>query len=221
MPEPRPPTSDVTEVSAARSRNMSRIRGCSTRPELALRRLLWRAGLRYRLGSELPGRPDLVFRRARVAVFLDGCYWHGCPVHYSAPTTRRAFWQDKLRNSVLRDLRVDDALRRLEWLPLRLWQHDLRSPAEVVGRVRAALTNADESPVPGTRRGGLIEVREARPRYGAPWYACACGSRDVCVVGTSGPGSLRPGARRRPDTVRLLCRGCRVAYERPSGGGGG
>jgi DNA mismatch endonuclease (patch repair protein) len=67
----------------SRCENISRIRGRDTGPEIRLRKALWRAGMRYRLRYDLPGRPDLTFVGARLAVFVDGCFWHGCPVHYS------------------------------------------------------------------------------------------------------------------------------------------
>lgn len=76
---------------------MSKIRGKDTKPELALRRSLWAAGARFRThAQDLPGRPDIANRRAKVAVFVDGCFWHGCPRHFKAPKTRREFWIEKI-----------------------------------------------------------------------------------------------------------------------------
>lgn len=71
---------------------MSRVRDRDTKPELALRRRLWSIGLRYRLQYRLPGRPDLTFVGARVVVFVDGCFWHGCPIHATRPATNTEFW---------------------------------------------------------------------------------------------------------------------------------
>jgi DNA mismatch endonuclease (patch repair protein) len=79
---------------------MSRIRGRDTAPELALRRALWKEGVRFRVNvRDLPGRPDIASKKAKVAVFVDGCFWHGCPEHYRAPRTRRAYWEEKIRRN--------------------------------------------------------------------------------------------------------------------------
>lgn len=87
-----------------RSRHMATIRGKDTKPELALRREVWRLGGRFRTHDRsLPGIPDLSNRRARVAVFVDGCFWHGCPQHYTKPKTRAAYWAAKVeRNQATR-----------------------------------------------------------------------------------------------------------------------
>ena len=86
---------------------MASIRGKDTKPELNLRKELWRTGLRYRIGHGLPGKPDIVFVSQRVVVFVDGCFWHQCPIHATRPKANRRFWQDKLRKNVLRDRRVN------------------------------------------------------------------------------------------------------------------
>lgn len=77
-----------------------------TRPEVLLRQALWRAGLRYRLHTRTPvGRPDIVFPRQKVAIFIDGCFWHGCPEHYVRPRSRPEFWAAKLLTNFERDHR--------------------------------------------------------------------------------------------------------------------
>lgn len=79
---------------------MARIRGKDTGPERALRSAVWQAGGRFRTHVKgLPGRPDLANRRAKVAVFVDGCFWHGCPRHFKPPRTRREFWVEKIRRN--------------------------------------------------------------------------------------------------------------------------
>ena len=77
-----------------RSRCMSAIRGRDTKPEILLRKALWYKGYRYRLKNRLPGKPDIAFPTERLAVFVDGCFWHGCPEHYKKPSTHAAFWRD-------------------------------------------------------------------------------------------------------------------------------
>ncbi len=80
-----------------------------------------------RHASALPGRPDFAFRRQRLAVFLDGCFWHGCPRCYRRPASHRAYWDQKLRRNMRRDRLRLAALRRLGWRIMRLWEHQIRS----------------------------------------------------------------------------------------------
>jgi DNA mismatch endonuclease (patch repair protein) len=115
-----------------------------TGPELSLRRAVHAAGLRYRVATRpLPNRPwtaDLVFSRARVAVFLDGCYWHGCPDHYTAPRTNTGYWSSKIGRNRSRDALVDTELREAGWRPVRIWEHEPTDAAliKVVEAVRNA-----------------------------------------------------------------------------------
>lgn len=116
-----------------RSANMSRIRGTNTQPELLLRKALWTKGLRYRLHSKIEGiRPDIVFKTNRLAVFVDGCFWHGCPLHYVRPRSKPEFWADKLRANTVRD--QIQTLRLIEdgWMVLRFWEHEIKSGLEQV-----------------------------------------------------------------------------------------
>jgi len=93
--------------------------------------------MRYRVRPTLPGTPDLVFVRERVAVFVDGCFWHGCPEHYTAPKTNAEFWRQKVDTNRNRDSRADAQLRQLGWHPMRLWEHAII--AEVDEAVRLVL----------------------------------------------------------------------------------
>lgn len=112
---------------------MARIRGGNTRPERILRSALWVRGLRYRLRYPLPaGQADLVFPSARLAVFIDGCFWHGCPEHYVRPRTRPAFWSRKLRTNVERDARQTMELEGGGWTVLRIWEHRVFTELESV-----------------------------------------------------------------------------------------
>lgn len=100
-----------------------------TRPELAVRRLVHAAGLRYRVDfPPLPDRPrlraDLVFSRVRVAVFIDGCYWHGCPEHYRPASRNAAFWSRKIAANRERDTRTNETLEAAGWTVLRFWEHE-------------------------------------------------------------------------------------------------
>jgi DNA mismatch endonuclease (patch repair protein) len=107
--------------------------------ERRLRHELWRAGFRYRISARTAEtRPDLVFPASRVAVFIDGCFWHGCPEHYRAPVGNATFWRAKLERNQARDRRDDDALRASGWHPIRLWgcriRHDLPRVVQEVTR---------------------------------------------------------------------------------------
>jgi DNA mismatch endonuclease (patch repair protein) len=119
LPRMRPQPKD-----AGVSERMSRMPRASTKLELTLRRALHARGLRFRIQRrDLPGTPDLVFSRARIAVFVDGCFWHSCPDHGTLPKNNREWWQQKLAKNVERDARKDDDLRALGWTPLHFWEH--------------------------------------------------------------------------------------------------
>jgi DNA mismatch endonuclease (patch repair protein) len=113
-------------TSAQRSYCMSRIRGYDTKPEILLRKMLWSLGLRYRLKSKLPGSPDFVFPKYRAVVFVDGCFWHGCPDHMTRPKTNSKFWVTKIEKNKKRDLKVNRILRANGWNVLRIWEHEIK-----------------------------------------------------------------------------------------------
>ena len=107
---------------------MASVRSKNTKPELRLRKALWAAGLRYRLSHRfrLPGRPDLAFPGKKLAVFVDGCFWHGCPLHATFPKANKLFWDKKLRENRERDVRVDDQLDSMGWRVIRVWEHEVK-----------------------------------------------------------------------------------------------
>lgn len=109
---------------------MSRVPNRDTGPELLLRRRLWAMGCRYRLRRKLPGSPDLVFVGRRLAVFVDGCFWHGCSLHHTLPAANRDFWLRKLERNQARDRRVDEELAAMGWTVLRVWEHEVRADLE-------------------------------------------------------------------------------------------
>ena len=108
-----------------------------TRAELAVRRELHRRGARYRVElAVLPGlrrRADVVFTRARVAVFIDGCFWHGCPIHATRPKANAGFWADKLAANRARDRDTDQRLTAAGWRVIRVWEHE--NPADAATRI--------------------------------------------------------------------------------------
>ena len=115
-----------------RSYNMSRIRGKNTGPELLLRRYLWKSGFRYRLHYKLPGRPDIVFVARKIAVFVDGCFWHGCPLHSVRPKTNSTFWNTKIQGNIDRDGKNQQLLEQEGWTVLRFWEHDIEKDLDTV-----------------------------------------------------------------------------------------
>lgn len=119
----------VTDVLTPSQRKlcMSRNRGANTSPEVLLRRELWRRGLRYRLRGKLFGKPDIVFWSARVAVFVDGCFWHGCWEHAVQPRTNSEFWRKKIEKNRERDQKVTEVLKNDGWSVLRIWEHEIKS----------------------------------------------------------------------------------------------
>jgi DNA mismatch endonuclease (patch repair protein) len=126
------------QTDQATSARMQRQRRRDTSIEVALRSRLHGAGLRYRIHQRpLPGlrrEADIVFRRAKVAVFVDGCFWHGCPLHSTQPKRNNDFWVAKIEGNSARDRATDEALREAGWLPVRVWEHV--SPDEAAATVR-------------------------------------------------------------------------------------
>lgn len=116
---------------------MARQQRRDTAPELSIRRRLHAAGLRYRVNAPLPTMPrrraDILFPRRRVAVFIDGCFWHGCPEHGTWPQANAVWWREKLGRNVARDRETDMVLQSLEWTVLRAWEHE--DPDVVTARI--------------------------------------------------------------------------------------
>lgn len=127
---PRPKSADVRDF-------MKRLPRRDTGPERALRSALHRRGVRFRLHRrDLPGSPDIVLPRLRLAVFVDGCFWHGCPEHAVAPKNNAAWWADKIATNRARDRRKDRELLELGWSVLHVWEHE--DPERVAARVARA-----------------------------------------------------------------------------------
>lgn len=117
--------------------------GRETTPEHALRCALHRVGLRFRKDTPpIPGlrcSADIVFPRQKVCVFVDGCYWHGCKLHFRAPKTNTPWWQEKIQANIERDRRQTRTLRRLGWTVVRVWEHEITEKR--LGRVTAKIAN--------------------------------------------------------------------------------
>ena len=123
-----------------RSRIMASIRGRDTRPEIAVRRILWRHGLRYRTHDRtILGRPDISNKRKRLAIFVDGCFWHGCPKCYREPETNRNFWRSKVDGNRRRREIVRNGLKRQGFRVIEIWEHEVDCPSVVMKKVNAGI----------------------------------------------------------------------------------
>ena len=126
---------------AKRSWVMSRIRGKGNeKTEVRLAKIMRKAGIRgWRRHLPIPGRPDFAFRKHKVAVFVDGCFWHGCPRCFRLPKQNRAFWRTKIEGNRRRDKSVNGRLRRLGWKVIRIRECQLKHANRVVVRIKNAL----------------------------------------------------------------------------------
>ncbi|MGY1784688.1 very short patch repair endonuclease [Geodermatophilus sp. SYSU D00698] len=158
-------------LNAGRSRNMQANRRVDSRPERLLRSALHARGYRFRkdLRLDLPNarvRPDIVFTRRKVAVFVDGCFWHVCPQHGRQPDRNQWYWSPKLQRNVERDRRADSALKASGWTVVRVWEHETLEAAlqtvlqavDMSGTVRTA-TDTSSGPLIG---------EQGRPRAATP-----------------------------------------------------
>ena len=138
--------------SGATRKSMVGNRRKDTVPELALRSAIHKMGLRFRVDArplpELRRRADLVFRRARVAVFLDGCFWHACPEHGTWPKSNAEWWRAKIEGNSARDRETDRRLRAADWRSVRIWEH------EDVDRAAIRVAKIVRSRLDGTARQG-------------------------------------------------------------------
>ncbi|MEV4277692.1 very short patch repair endonuclease [Actinoplanes xinjiangensis] len=130
------------------SAQMSRMPRVRSRPEMLLRRELHSRGMRFRVNlATLPGRPDIAFTRARIAVFVDGCFWHMCPAHATMPKNNSEWWREKLLKNVERDRRKDAELNAMGWLVIHAWEHE--DPQLVADEVQRRWLAQREDPSTG------------------------------------------------------------------------
>jgi DNA mismatch endonuclease, patch repair protein len=179
-------------MSLSRSEQMARIRGRNTKPELLMKKALSFAGVRARRQVKIMSiRPDFVIHSDHVAIFVDGCQWHGCPEHYVRPRTNHGFWASKLLENVQRDIRQTALLEASGWRVVRVWEHQLED--DRLGVVKNVLKARDAHrwrptatyraievlPInrqPGIERWSLVDLRGKAPpltelrRRAAPEY---------------------------------------------------
>ncbi len=143
---------DMIPSSPGVSARMSRQSSKDTNAELAVRRLLHAAGMRYRVEYPVPGMPrrriDVAFTGVKVAVLIDGCFWHGCPQHATQPKSNADWWRNKLERNMTRDRETTDHLTARGWTVLRFWEHV--PPDEVARAIQTAVET--ERQVQGRRR---------------------------------------------------------------------
>ncbi len=133
----------MTDVLTQEQRklNMSHIRAKNTMPEVKLRKVLSAAGIRgHRIHFNLLGKPDIVFTKKKIAIFIDGCFWHKCPICFQEPETRKEFWMKKIQSNIDRDKKVNKQLKDDGWKVMRFWEHDVRkNPDKVVKKISAMI----------------------------------------------------------------------------------
>jgi DNA mismatch endonuclease (patch repair protein) len=149
-------------ASPAVRRAMQGNKSRDTKPEMAVRRALHAMGLRYRIAARplagLSRTADLVFRRARIAVFVDGCFWHGCPAHHAPPRTNAIYWAAKIKGNKARDRDTTILLRAAGWTVLRFWSHEDPSAvaANISQVVRDMRANRNKQTTEPVTKGSLI-----------------------------------------------------------------
>ena len=119
---------------------MSQIKSKNTKPEIIIRKLIWKEGYRYRIGHGLIGKPDMVFPSSRVVVFIDGCFWHGCPKHCKMPLSNIKYWEQKIFGNKKRDSKINKRLRKEGWKVIRVWEHNVKNnPKKTITKITACL----------------------------------------------------------------------------------
>ena len=107
------------------SERMRRMPTANSKPEIRLRKSLYARGFRYRIHRrDLPGRPDIAFGPAKVAVFVDGCFWHNCPIHGTVPKSNTQWWEEKFNRNRERDRLKDEQLSEIGWISIHVWEHE-------------------------------------------------------------------------------------------------
>ena len=121
------------------------IRAKNTKPEIIIRKLIYDSGLRgYRLNYRLLGKPDIVFPKRQIAVFIDGCFWHKCPKCFIKPATNKKFWGKKIEYNVERDKIVNSQLRKKGWKVFRIWEHEVKNERVVKRKIVNRIKNDTE-----------------------------------------------------------------------------
>ena len=120
-----------------RSYNMSQIKSKDTKPEVALKKAIVKSGINPSFNNnKITGKPDIVFIRKKIAIFIDGCFWHKCPTCFRLPKTNRKFWRKKINSNVKRDRKINRTLKKQGWKILRIWEHEIKKISEINRKVK-------------------------------------------------------------------------------------
>lgn len=126
-----------------RSYNMSQIKAKNTNPEIYIKNILRRNNVKgFSLHGSLLGKPDIIFRKKKIALFMDGCFWHKCPECFIEPRTRRKFWLKKITQNVIRDKKINKELKKRGWKVIRIWEHEIKAegyPIKIARIIKALL----------------------------------------------------------------------------------
>jgi len=126
-----------------RSKIMSAIRSKNTKPEIVLRKALWERDLRFRI-YYCKEKIDIAFPSKKVAIFVDGCFWHGCPIHSRLPRSNEEYWHPKLKKNIERDKEKTKRLEADGWQVLRFWEHELREIENVLAKIHLSLKDKQD-----------------------------------------------------------------------------
>ncbi len=125
-----------------RSEIMSKIRKKDTKIEIEFRKILWNKGFRYRIDyKNLIGRPDIVFKSKKIAIFIDGCFWHKCLTCYKEPKSNKSYWLPKIENNLKKDIIVNNKLREEGWIIIRIWEHELKKKNNLEKKANEIIEN--------------------------------------------------------------------------------
>lgn len=131
-----------TVSSRRRSEIMQAVRSRDTSLERMVRQQLWRAGVRFRVNvKDLPGKPDISIKKLKLAIFIDSCFWHGCPEHGRIPKSNVDFWVQKIARNIERDKQVNNQYHKMGWYIIRVWEHDILHDFErTIGYLLSAIS---------------------------------------------------------------------------------
>lgn len=146
----------MDKVSALkRSETMRAVKSRDSKIEHDFRRELWRRGFRYRKNAaKYYGKPDIVLKKYKTVIFIDSCFWHGCPEHLRMPSSRQEYWNNKIGKNRKRDLAVNEYYKNMGWAVIRIWEHDLKKNADeavdktVISLRMLARTSSDSRELP-------------------------------------------------------------------------
>jgi DNA mismatch endonuclease (patch repair protein) len=162
--------SRLTSSSPQASRRMAKVRQKGTDVELSLRREMYRLGLRYRIDYQVLEKPrrvaDIAFPGRRIAIFVDGCFWHGCPRHATWPKQNAKFWREKIETNQRRDADTNERLRAVGWTVLRFWSHE--SAADTALIVAHLVAQVDTGPLASSARANDENLHGRRRSRGQP-----------------------------------------------------